>query len=225
MAYERQIMPFQEPGRAQLTSDMAGIGMNFDARPNREANVEDTIFFASVEGMDRGDLRTLSVLTMWLESYFPRVLVDRLTRLVAEEGSKRVRAYWASIARWKKSDRRFERMAGSNRGRKVDLLESGTDFLIRRNGEDPRFASGPLRVPKKTLRRREMDVIPPAKVQKSNLFIRYRIMIGPTYRSDIWALLEMHPDLSPAEIARRVYASYPTAWHSRKDWELLNGHQ
>jgi hypothetical protein len=225
MAYARRIQPLLKPERYQLTSDMAGIGMNFDAEPNREANVEDTIYFASIDGMEAGDLRTLSVLTTWMDIYSPWIIVDRLARLVVNTGSRRVLAYWASIARWKRHDSRFFRLAGLYRGRRINLLPSGTDFLISRNGEDPRFQAVSLRVPMKTLRQREMDVISPDRVQKKNLFIRYRIMMGPTYRSDTWAMLDLHRDLTPADLARRTYSSYPTAWHVKKDWETINGNQ
>lgn len=221
MAYERVILPSEEPERDQLTSDMAGIGMSFAARENTEANVENTIYFASVDGMERNDLRTLSVLTMWIEVYVPWIIVDRLTALVRESSSDRVRAYWASIARWKSSDRRFARLAKLYKGPRLDLT-SGTEFLITRNGEDERFKGTFLRVANKTVRRRERDVFPPATVQRTNLLIRYRIMMGPTYRSDMWAMLDLHPDLSPAELARRTYGSYPTAWYVKKEWAIIH---
>ena len=223
MAFARKIIPAVEPFSEQLSSSMAGIEMNFDALPDREANIEDTIYFASMDGMDRGDLRTLSILTMWLESYSKWVIVDRLFRLVEQTDSRRVKIYWKAIAKWKQNDRRFRRFEDLYRGKKEDLLESGTDFLLVRNGEDPRFADGPLRVPLKTLRRRDMDVIRPARIQKNNLFLRYRIMMGPTFRSDMWALLDLHPKINTAELARRTYGSYPTAWQVKRDWGIVHG--
>lgn len=46
-------------------------------------------------------------------------------------------------------------------------------------------------------------------------------MIGPTYRADMWAALEADPDLSAAELARRTYGSFATAWHVRRDFALV----
>ena len=42
--------------------------------------------------------------------------------------------------------------------------------------------------------------------------------MGPTYRSDMWAALEINPDLTPAELARQTYGSFPTAVIAL-DWE------
>jgi hypothetical protein len=47
-------------------------------------------------------------------------------------------------------------------------------------------------------------------------------MIGPTYRADMWAALDTDPDQSAAELARRTYGSFATAWHVRRDFGLLN---
>ena len=50
---------------------------------------------------------------------------------------------------------------------------------------------------------------------------RRRIMLGPSYRADMWAELDRNPTLTAAELARRTYGSFATAWHVLRDWELL----
>jgi hypothetical protein len=45
--------------------------------------------------------------------------------------------------------------------------------------------------------------------------------MGPTYRADVWAALELHPSLSAAALARQTYASFATAWQAKHDHELL----
>jgi hypothetical protein len=223
MAFSRKIEPLEEPTSDQLTANMAGIGMNFEAKPNRKANIEDTIFFASIDGMDRFDFRTLSVLTMWLGVYWRWVNVDRLVQLVEARGSERVKAYWTAVGRWQKTDPRCRRLKELYKGSPVDLLPGGTDFLLTRNGEDERFGAGPIRIPKKTLRERKMDVIEPSLIQRHNSFLRYRVLAGPTYRSDMLALLELNPGFSPSELARRAYGSYQTAWNTKNDWKVIHG--
>ena len=42
-----------------------------------------------------------------------------------------------------------------------------------------------------------------------------RVMLGPSYRADMWAELESDPSLPPAELARRAYGSFATAWQVR----------
>lgn len=221
MAFTKRIEPEAEPSRDQLTNDMAGIGMHFSAHPNYEANIEDTIYFASVDGMDRDDFRTLSVMTHWLHFYSRLVNTDRLTRLVSASDSERVRAYWTGVAIWKRADPRFRRLAKLYQGPRIDLT-SGTEFLVTRDGENWRFQDGPLRVPMKTLRERDMDVLPLEFMKRHNMFIRYRLIIGPGYRADMWAMLDLHPELTTAELARRTYGSFSTAWSAHRDWRVVN---
>ena len=91
MAYSRVTSPGAVASES-LTRDMAGIGMNLGGRANHEANIEDTLFRASREGMDRGDIRVLAVLTTWLSVHGARVNVDRIPqarrgkRLAKDEG-------------------------------------------------------------------------------------------------------------------------------------------
>jgi hypothetical protein len=46
-------------------------------------------------------------------------------------------------------------------------------------------------------------------------------MMGPGYRADMWSALERDSTLSAAELARRTYGSFATAWHVRQDFGLL----
>jgi hypothetical protein len=200
---------------------MVGIGMAFAAPPETDANIEDTLLFASVAGMEHGDLRVMAVLTTWLGVHAPRVLADRLVQLVVTGQSERVRAYWNGVATWLGKDRRFARLAQRQRGApRMDLLlPTGTEFQVRRHGEDPRFAGSSLRVPANALRDRPADVFQPAELARVNRAYRWRMVIGPTYRADMWAALEGDPQLSASELARRTYGSFPTAWHVRRDFQ------
>lgn len=206
-----------------LTRAMVGIGMVFAGEGARDPNVEDTLVAASEEGMVRDDLRTLSVLVTWLEVHHAFVNVDRLTRLVRAQGPGRVTVFWCAVARWLGGDARWRRLAEGYAGPRVDLLSTGTDFLVRRRGEDPRFAEGPLRVPVSTLRSRHSDVLEPAVLARRHRAYRWRVVIGPTYRADMWAALEAEPSLSAAALARCAYGSFATAWRVRRDWHLVHG--
>jgi hypothetical protein len=203
-----------------LTSAMIGIGMNFAGNADARANFEDTLLFASVEAMDGNDLRILAVLVTWFGVNASWVNADRLTKLVGAQGSMRVRALWSALASWQR-DRRFARLMGLHRGQAMDLLAVGTDFQIRRHGEDPRFKGTALRVPANVLRDRKANVLTPAELAKWNPAFRYRIMMGPGYRADMWATLEADPQLSAAELARRTYGSFATAWNVRKAFATL----
>jgi hypothetical protein len=200
---------------------MVGIGMNFAAKPQADADIESTLVHASAAGMVDGDLRVLSVLTTWLEVHHAHVNADRLVRLVRAHPAGRVRAYWAAIATWLKKDRRFARLAGAYKGPPVDLLPTGTEFQIKRRGADERFADSALRVPLGTLRDRPEDVLAPNALVRRHAGYRNRVLMGPSFRTDVWTVLEQAPELSVAEVARRAACSFATAWQAAQDFRLL----
>lgn len=206
-----------------LTRACAGIGMNFAAKPTHDANIEDTLVAASIEGMDRDDLRMLAMLVSWVGVHFERVNADRLVRAVREVGSSRVRVFWAAIATWLERDRRFGKLAADYSGERIDLLATGTEFQIRRRGEDDRFRDGPLRVPEGVLRDRAADVLSPHEVARRHRAYRWRVVIGPSYRADLWAANEADPDATAAELARRTYASFASAWQVKRDADVVAG--
>ena len=61
----------------------------------------------------------------------------------------------------------------------------------------------------------------PSELARHHRGYRRRILLGPSYRADVWAEMDRKPDSSPAELARRAYASFATAWQAKRDWELL----
>jgi hypothetical protein len=201
---------------------MAGIGMNFTASPSAEPNIEDTILFASIEGVDNYDLRVLAVLVTWFGIHASWINADRLIKMVEAQSSPRLRAFWSALASWHKKDRRFARLARLYVGQRQDLIETGTDFQVRRHGEDPRFQGSPIRVAANALRDRTSDVLQPAVLAQRHSAYRCRVMMGPSYRADMWAALERDPTLSAAELARRTYGSFATAWHVKREFRLLS---
>lgn len=221
MSYSRSIAPVATPNSDMLTSMMAGIGMNVAARPNLDANIEDTLYFASLEGMDHDDLRTLALVTQWLSVHLRRLNADRMVRLISACPSERARIYWKAVAVWQTKDRRLTRLLSIYRGPQIDLLPSGTDFQIKRRGEDLRFRGGPLRVPAGTLREREEDILRPEELAVRHPVYRWRILAGPTYRADMLAHLERNPHVSTSELARLAYGSFATAHEAKRDWITL----
>ena len=170
-----------------------------------------------------GDFRLLSLLVDWLEVHSPQIMADRLFQLVSGKKDSRVKAFWAAFGKWKKTDPRLKRFIKLYRGARVDLLFSGTDFHIKRAGEDPRFAKSPLRVPRGAgLRHRPSDIMTAEELSRTHLAYHYRLIIGPTYRADMWAALALEPDLAPAELARRCYGSFATAWEVKRQWNIVN---
>jgi hypothetical protein len=149
--------------------------------------------------------------------------VDRLAKLIEAGGSKRVRAFWAAVGRWLAKDRRYVRLIRLHTAKPLDLLDVGTEFQIRRHGEDRRFEGTALRVPGNVLRDRPADVMTPELLARQHRVYSWRIVIGPTFRADMWAEMEGTPGLKAAEIARRTYGSFATAWQVKRDWSTWAG--
>lgn len=221
MPFSRATSPEPTPTPDQLTARMVAIGMNFAAKADADADIESTIVHASALGMDKGDLRVLAVLTTWLGVHHTHVNADRLVRLASDHPSDRVRAYWAAIATWLKKDRRLARLTRAYEGAPIDLLSTGTEFQIKRRGDDERFTGSKLRVPKGTLRDRHEDVLAPEVLVRRHAGYRNRVLMGPSFRADVWTALERAPDLSIADVARKADCSFATAWQAAQDYRLL----
>ncbi len=223
MSFKRVLHPLEFATGNKLTSDLVGIGFRLAApTPNEEPNIEDTLVAASIEGIVREDFRVLALLVDWLSIHVDRVNVDRLTKLVASLPYKPVKAFWAGIAHWQRTDPRMKKLRKVHPKQRVDLLAEGGDFLIQRNGEDERFAGSPFRVAAKTLRHRPSDILSASDLAKKHAAFRWRIVIGPSYRADMWALLEADSELKPTDVAKRSYGSWPTAWSVKRDWGALH---
>lgn len=221
MAFSRPAALLERPDDGALTRDMVGIGMNFATLPNAEAPIEETLVHASSLGMDDRDLRVLSVLTTWLRVHAGHVNADRLVRCASDHASSRVHAYWAAVAHWLGKDRRFARLAKLHNGPPIDLLPVGTEFQILRRGEDPRFAGSAVRVPAGSLRDRDADVLSPESLTRQHAGYRNRVRMGPTWRADVWTVLERAPELSVSDVARHAGCSFATAWQVVQDFTLL----
>ena len=76
-------------------------------------------------------------------------------------------------------------------------------------------------MPTGILRHRPADVLTPVELARIHGPYRRRIMLGPSYRADMWAELDADPSLSAADLARRTYGSFATAWNVKQDWKVL----
>jgi hypothetical protein len=146
---------------------------------------------------------------------------DRLVRAARPQSAFRVRCFWSAVGLWLHRDRRLSRLVDVYDGPRLNLLRAGNDFQVRRKGEDARFMAGPLQAPMGVLRERSTDVLTPPELARRHRTYYYRVLIGPSYRADMWAALEREPRLSAAELARQTYGSFASAWQVKHDWTVL----
>lgn len=78
-----------------------------------------------------------------------------------------------------------------------------------------------LRAPSGTLRDRPEDVLSPEVLVRRHAGYRNRVLMGPSFRADVWTVLEKTPGLSVADVARRASCSFATAWQAVQDFRLL----
>lgn len=223
MSFKRVLHPLEYATGEQLSSDLVGIGFRLAAPPpDNEPNIEDTLVAASIEGIVREDLRVLALLADWISIHVDRINVDRLTKLVAALPHKTLRAFWAGVAHWQRSDPRMKKLLKVHTKQRVDLLPDGGSFLIQRDGEDERFVGSPFRVAARTLRHRPSDILSPNELAERHSAYKWRIVIGPTYRADMWAFLEKNESCRTNDLAKKCYGSWPTAWAVKNDWQALH---
>jgi len=48
------------------------------------------------------------------------------------------------------------------------------------------------------------------------------MVLGATYRADMWVALEVDASLTASELARRTYASFAPAWEVRRDRDVVH---
>jgi hypothetical protein len=72
------------------------------------------------------------------------------------------------------------------------------------------------------LRDRPTDVLNAEELARRHSAYRYRVMMGPSYRADMWAALDARPELTPAELARETYGSFATAWAVKQEWKIIS---
>ena len=217
-----------------LNSDLRAIGFNLGAgKKSTDPNIEAVIISASIEAVNNKDNRIAGLLVDWISLHYLRINVDRLTKLVfslSDSDYKFVKIFWcANAQRFFIKDQRFKRLSELYRGRRINFADrfakkgqkKVTNLLIEIKGEDERFKRTCIRVPKAYFSERPKQIFPVSVIAKNHLPYRYRVMMGPSYRADLWALLDNDPNISAYALGKKAHCSYRSAYIAKKDYELL----
>jgi len=233
MSFKREIVPLKFSSGHDLENDLFSIGCNISCeRPSIDANIEDTLLAASIEGINQNDGRVMALLIDWIDAHYERINVARLTDVLFKLTNNEMRfvaIFWTAIAQRLKSDPRFQKLSTLYQGQRVEFIDrnqsekdyKSTDFLISKNGEDLRFQNTCLRLPNKIYASRPSQIHSAELLAKRHMGYRFRVMIGPSYRADVWAILRRRPHLSAFDVARLTYSSYATAFQAKKDYEII----
>lgn len=220
MSYKRIISDELLEGKA-LTQSMIGIGMLFGGDGFKNPNIENTILSATYKGIVDQDYRVLAVATLWLEKHFFIINASRLLKLIdVYKDNVEFYRFWAAVAQWQGSDNRFRSLRDKVSLKSKKEISQGSKFLAKKNGYDPRFQDTCLIVPKKMLEKKDWLVLSPAKMIDHHLDYRWRLIIGPSFRADMWSQLEQDHSLPAVTLARKSYGSYATAYRAKKEFEI-----
>ena len=217
-----------------LDSDLRAIGFNLSGRKKpTDPNIESVIISASIEAVNNKDNRIGGLLVDWITIHYLRINVDKLTKFIfslSDIEYKFVKIFWcANAQRLFAKDQRFKRLSESYKGRRVNFADrfikkgqrKSTKMLIEIKGEDERFKRTCIRVPKGYFSERPHQIFPVSVIAKNHLIYRYRVMMGPSYRADLWALLDNDPSISAYALGKKAHCSYRAAYMVKKDYELL----
>lgn len=217
-----------------LDDDLRAIGFNINCKKkSTDPNIEASIVSASIETVNNKDNRIGGLLVDWITVHYIRINVDRLTKFVfslSDSKYKFVKIFWcANAQRLFVKDQRFKRLSELYQGRRINFadrfLKNGkqntTKILIEIKGEDERFKRTCIRVSKGYFSERPKQIFPVSIIVKNHLPYRYRVMMGPSYRADLWALLDSNPSISAYALGKKAHCSYRAAYIAKKDYELL----
>jgi len=217
-----------------LDSDLRAIGFNLRGKKKSvNPNIEASIISASIEAVNNKDSRIGGLLVDWITSHYLRINVDRLTKFIfslSDLDYKFVKIFWcANAQRFFAKDQRFKRLSELYNGRRVNFADrflkkgqkKSTKMLIEIKGEDERFKRTCIRIPKGYFSERPHQIFPVSIIAKNHLPYRYRVMMGSSYRADLWALLESDSNMSAYALGKKAYCSYRSAYIAKKDYEIL----
>lgn len=221
MSYKRKISEDLLSGE-ELTRSMIGIGILFGGEGTKNPNIENTIISASLHGIRNQDFRVLSMVTLWLEKHFFILNASRLIKLIEKcKEDKSFLRFWVAVSQWQAADNRFKGFREKYSFKRRKEISSGAKFLSEKNGYDLRFINTCLIVPKKMLEKKDWLVLDPKDMVNHHSDYRWRLIIGPSFRADMWSQLEQYREISASELAKNSYGSYATAHRSKKEYEIF----
>ena len=217
-----------------LDNDLRAIGFNLHCKKaSINPDIETSIISASIELVNSKDNRLGGLLVDWITRHYQRINVDRLTKFIcslSDSKYKLVKLFWcANAQRLFAKDQRFKRLSKLYKGKRINfadrVVKTGqkkvTKLLIEMKGEDERFKKTCIRVSNGYFSKRPHQIFPISVVAKKHLSYCYRVMMGPSYRADLWALLDREPNTSAYALGKKAHCSYRTAYIAKKDYEIL----
>jgi len=217
-----------------LANDLHAIGINLSAtKRSVDPSIEETLVRGVFWSIHHDDSRLISLIVDWISIHYQRINVDRLTSIVTQlprENFKWIQIFWcAQGQRLVKKDKRFRRIAELYSGDRFDYIDRFkgphdkrlTAAYISLKGEDERFVDTCLRIPSGAFSQRPQQIFQAEEIARKHFQFRYRVMFGPTYRADIWAILRQNPHYSGYRLAKLAHCSRPSATRIMHDYHIV----
>ena len=208
----------------ELTQSLSGLGFLLSSKTIKNANIEHGLMSLLDEvflNKSTIDLRLLALMVNWLEIHITQVNANRFVKLLVDHNNKDILNFISSVFEFI-GDIRFNKFVQRYRHKKRTSLIKNSSFLIKKNGEDERFSKTNLIVHSKALPNRPELILSPKELSSKHIYYKYRVLLGPTYRSDVIANLSINPNLKVSDLARLHFTNYQTSYKAKKDFEVFS---
>jgi hypothetical protein len=206
-----------------LTARLLGIGIRFSTEAIRDPNIEDVLISAAHGAVMDGEGRLWTTLLDWWSVHHPCVNADRLVRALKELDLKPLQAFFAGLAQSMEPQGRFHALASIYRGPRLVIFNEEYRYRLARDGEAERFQGTALAVPSSLYQESTRDVFSQKELCAWHANYRWRVMIGPTFRADLWVACERGFSRTAYALAQETYCSLGAARRVLQDYELVRG--
>lgn len=220
-----------------LNGQLRSIGFNIACLQTPLASdIEETLISASVETLHQKDNRLGGLLVDWLSLHYEKLNVGKITKFInnlPDNKFKYVVCFWcANAQRFLQKDIRFKKLASIYKGKQICLADVWqgssqlkkniiTHMFLDIYGEDERFKNTCILVPKNFFPHRGEQIFSPHKLAQWHAGYQCRVIMGASYRADVWSCLQQDPSMSAHALAKKNHCSYRTAYSVKKDFMTL----
>jgi hypothetical protein len=179
-------------------------------------DIEDTLYEATLN-IDH-DARLFMLLCSWVKVHGKHVVIEKLLKLQKKQESVWLTALaiFATESKHHNWKSLVKKVTGEHALSTVKIAKEAIKF----KGADSAFVKRGFLIARDSIRAREKDVAAPEELAKENLQYKNRLLIGSNWRADIITAIQMGFK-NPYQISKAIGCSYPSAFYTFKDYEII----